>query len=426
MLLLDWNRTLMYLSLLVGASLLLLACSGNGEKSPEVASTPAAGSPGSATPEQPTARLIPDPLPVKPIIFEPLPQDSAPRLPIIYDTLSGTSLDPGTVAYRAAWSAIDPRPAAHFGEGRIAVYDHANSQWRALKDFDRPNLGPASNDGSKLAVSVPGRLIILDFASSTLQEYPIEARPVAWSPDDRRLAVTVRSSDPLQSPHIVFPIASPASALRLPLGKSPNSIAQNPPVWLSSTRILMVSQNVHLLQIVDIAGGFPRLILEESVPSDQVALSPDKAMLAVQDSTAAPGRVKIYRLDPFARLKTLDDASLGYQLLVPSEIWSRDNSKLLAHSGPCGNSQRLMLFDLAATARREIAVGRVMRFVLSPNAEWVAYTFFGKLGYVVPVDRSTPARLVSDDVAAPMEPRWSLDSRYVAFSAFFGGYDHCD
>lgn len=228
MLSLDWNRTLIYLCLLVGASFLSLACS-DSETTNEGTSTRAPELPASATPAQPSARLIPDPLPPKPISYEPLPQDNAPPPPIIYDTLSGTSLESGTAAYRTAWSAIDPHPVAHSGQGKIAVYDHANPQWRSLKDFDRPSLGPESNDASKLALSFSGRLAIVDFTTDTWHEYPIGATPVAWSPDDLRLTVMVRSSDPLLSPYIVFSLADPASAMRLPLGKAPNSITQNPP-----------------------------------------------------------------------------------------------------------------------------------------------------------------------------------------------------
>ena len=414
------------LALLTGAGLIVaIACRSESENA-DVTPRPIASVSASATPAQSMERLIPDPGPAKPITFEPLPEDSTPPSPVIYDTLTGTPLEPSTAAYRAAWLAVDPRPAAHFGQGRIALYDHADGQWWALKDFDRPNLGPASSDRSRLAISVPGRLVLLDLAAGTWQEYQIEARPVAWSPDDRRLAVTIRSQDPLHSPHIVFPVASPVSAVRLPLGKSPNSIAQSPPVWLSNTRLLMVSQNVDLLQVIDIAGTSPRLVLEESIPSDQVALSPDKTLLAVRESLPAPGRVPIYRLEPFSLLRTLEGASLGYQLAVPSEIWARDNSQLLAHTGACGDSQRLMLFDFTATTQREIAVGRVMRFVLSPDAKWVAYTFFGRDGYVVPSDGSAARRLVSEDVAAPVAPHWSADSRYVAFTAHFGGYGHCE
>jgi Eukaryotic translation initiation factor eIF2A len=155
--------------------------------------------------------------------------------------------------------------------------------------------------------------------------------------------------------------------------------------------------------------------MEESIPSEQVALSPDKSLLAVQEQLPMSGRVHIYRLEPFARVRSLDEASLDYQLQVPSEIWSRNNNQLLAQMGPCGDSQRLMLFDLAVNVQQEIAVGRVMRFVLSPDAELIAYTSFGRFGHVASADRSMPGVLVSDDVAAPIAPRWSKDSRYVAF-----------
>jgi DNA-binding CsgD family transcriptional regulator len=330
------------------------------------------------TPET-TNRLIPDARPARPIVLEPVPPDSPLRSPIIYDTQAQATLEPGTAAYRRGWSAIDPFPAVAIREGRIAVFDHGNGQWWAVKDIDRATIGPLSNGGSRLAVLARGYLTVLDFAASTWQEYPVDARPVAWSPDDQRLVVTVRSSDPMQSPHIVFPIANPAAAARLPLGKSPNSLAQNLPVWINNTHLLMVSQKVRLLQIVDVGAAPLRLVLEEAVPTNQVALSRDRSLLAVQERSLPSGGVAIYRLEPFSLLGTLDGASLGYQLEVPSEIWSGDSGQLLAQQGPCGDSQRLMLFDLAATIQKEIAVGRVMRFVLSPDSEWVAYTSFAGL-----------------------------------------------
>jgi DNA-binding CsgD family transcriptional regulator len=289
------------------------------------------------TPET-TDRLIPDARPARPIVLEPVPPDSPLRSPIIYDTQAQATLEPGTADYRRGWSAIDPYPAVGLQEGRIAVFDHGNGQWWAVKDIDRAGLISVSNSGSRLAVSARGYLTVLDFAAGTWLEYPVDARPVAWSPDDQRLVVSMRSIDPMQSPYIIFTIGSPAAALRLPLGKSPNSLGQNPPVWLSNTRLLVVSQKINLLQIVDVGAASPRLVLEEAVPSDQVALSRDKSLLAVQEQPQSSGGVALYQLEPFSHMRTLDGASLGYQLQVPSEIWSGDSDQLLAQLGPCGDS----------------------------------------------------------------------------------------
>jgi DNA-binding CsgD family transcriptional regulator len=128
------------------------------------------------TPET-TNRLIPDARPARPIVLEPVPPDSPLRSPIIYDTQAQATLEPGTAAYRRGWSAIDPYPAVSIREGRIAVFDHSNGQWWAVKDIDQATFGPLSNGGSRLAVFARGYLTVIDFAAGTWQEYPVDARP---------------------------------------------------------------------------------------------------------------------------------------------------------------------------------------------------------------------------------------------------------
>jgi Tol biopolymer transport system component len=91
----------------------------------------------------------------------------------------------------------------------------------------------------------------------------------------------------------------------------------------------------------------------------------------------------------------------------------------------CLPTERLVNVDVATGAQTELARGGIMEFVLSPDGRWVAYTAFGRDGFVVSADGSSPPRLVSDDVAAPSTPSWSEDSRFVSFSSHDGGYDRC-
>jgi Tol biopolymer transport system component len=121
----------------------------------------------------------------------------------------------------------------------------------------------------------------------------------------------------------------------------------------------------------------------------------------------------------------LAGASLGQDYFVPSDVWSRDGTRILATFDPCEDTERLVSFDLATGAQTELARGGFMRFVFSPDARWVAYTTFGTNAYVVSADGRSVPQLVSEDVAAPFTPTWSPDSRYAAFQANFGGYDRC-
>jgi WD40 repeat protein len=390
----------------------------------EPASTQPAATP-TATPEM----LVSSVGPVEPLSLVPAGPGSAllPEL-YVYDVDRGAEILQESETYFETWREV--LPALIYGDDQsLRLFDASSRQWLQLDLGADTSAYVASDDGTRAAVTVDGKTYLLDLAGKrTQEEIAIQGRPRAFSPDGTRLVWTM-PEQPGQSPFVVMPVSDPEAAVRLPLGASPNEIAQGSPQWLDEDRLIVVSQNVNLLQVYDVSGATPQIILEEPIESDQVALSPDGRRLAVQEMgpTPALNAVVVYDLDPFARVARLENASLGGQLAVPREVWSTDDARLLVLADMCEEREELVSREIEGGAETVLTSGLqpIYRFVFSPDGQWVAFTAHDKKAYVVPAGGAGSPILVSHDANAPVTPRWTADSSRVAFAKFFGGYDIC-
>jgi hypothetical protein len=410
--------------------LFALACSGDDKSgaptfTPEPSPTPFVDLPHS----QPITLT-----PVKPNFegFEP---------PTVYSLREGL-LAPGSAEYAAARRATGSWRIEDFEETRtdtrVGIYDPRSDSWRAF-DLGAPAQDKRiSDDGSHAAVEVRnGPLVLLDLLAGTRQDIPLEAFPRGFSPDGRLLLIGLRDEWKIEaglSRWFVLDVADPRRAIRLPLGKADGPNEQMTPIWLSNTLLLSRTQNNTVLQLIALSGPDASITLEEPVPSDQIVISADNSTIGVQErldkGTGRPGitaydyNIKVYSLRPFRLVATLPGAAMGYQLEQPSQ--PPDDTRFLAVLDLCiDGKSRLVLFHLRDGSQTELARGKIMQYVFSPDGRWVAYTTWPGDAYVVPADGSAPPRLVTHDIAPPTPPVWSADSRYVSFNSFFGGGDYC-
>ena len=344
----------------------------------------------------------------------------------VYNVELGAEVLRESETYFQAW--LDVTPPFTYGEGQnVRLFDATSREWLRLDLSERVAQNVASDDGGRVIVTADGRTYLLDLVGKTQQLISAPGRPMVFSPDGSKLVFLAREQKGL-SPFIVMPIADPEAAARLPLGASPNEIAQHSPLWLDDERLMLVSQKANLLQVFDVSRAVPQIVLEETIESDQVALSPDGRRLAVQEGSPvqAPNAVVVYELEPFGEVARFENASLGGQLAVPRSVWSADGARLLTSADTCLETERLVARDVLSGVETVVADNvPLMRFGFSPNAEWVAFTTFAKNGYAVSSDASSSPVLVSDDVIATVSPLWTSDSTTVAFIRFSGGYDRC-
>jgi hypothetical protein len=321
----------------------------------------------------------------------------------------------------------------------LAVYDPLKDAWSAFDlgaATDRERIAP---DGSRAAVQLrrDGPIVLVDLEAMTYRTLPLNALPRDFSPDTRRLVLGLPEDYSGAGPDsrwLVVDFDDPRRAWRLPAGKAGGPGEQSPPIWLSNTVLLSRTQNNTVLQLFDISGPVAKLTLEEPVPSDQIVLSSDHSTVGVQEridkGSGRPGfdayeyNVKVYSLSPFKLIATLPGAALGYQLDQPSR--PPDDARFLAILDICvEDKSRLVAFNINDGTQDELARGKILQYVFSPDGRWVAFTTWPRNGYVIDADGSSPPRLVSDAISPFTPPAWSADSRYVSFNSFFGGGDYC-
>ena len=298
-----------------------------------------------STPPAPTAT----PLPVPTATPEPLVELAGPEEPlalvpddlrtplvpslVIFNVAVGAQILPESERFFDTWLEMTP-PLTVSTDGLLRLFERDMGRWMRVDLGATVQQDVSSPDGTRAAVTVDGRTYLIDLAGKrTQQEITTNARPLLFSPDGSKLLLLAPEQDGV-GPFIVMPFDNPAAAVRLPLGQSPNEIAQHSPVWLDNDRVLLVSQHANLLQVFDVSGAVPRIELERRIESDQVAVSPDGRRLAVQEGPPTQA-IQIYALAPFDKIGTWRDASLGSQLDVSSGVWNADGSKLLGTLGTC-------------------------------------------------------------------------------------------
>jgi len=282
--------------------LLLLACGGDDgdERGPNATATVAAPeatrAPETTTPAAPASTATPEVLVQAVGAVEPLAlvQDGSlsASLPdaVVYEIERRAEILPETEIYARAWLEVSG-PLVYTEEGTLARFDPTARRWVRLDLGEGITQYVASPDGSRAAVSVGGRTHLLEFeGKGSQQEISTRGRPVVFSPAETKLLLLMPEQEGL-SPFVVAPVDNPAAAVRLPLGASPNAVAQHSPQWLNDDRLLLVSQKTNLLQVFDVSTPAPRIVLEETIPSEQAALSPDGSRLAVLD----PGADRVER-----------------------------------------------------------------------------------------------------------------------------------
>lgn len=411
--------------LLACLCVLLVACSGDDKPSSPLA--------GTETPEPAVTPVIPAVSAPQPFSLTPAtPTFLIPTRPYILDVNAGPLVD-GSPAYAAALRSVSTwkieRLDLQDPNSQIGLYNPATDSWQA---FDIP--GPSAfeavtPDGTRGALQLPdGKFILIDLTAKTYRRLPFGALSPSFSPDGSRLLITLwdENTPENESSKVVMDFANPSRAFRLPLGKAQGRRDQGA-LWLTNTTILAITQrDPAMLQLIDVSGPAPRIVAEHPIPSTQLAVSPDGKRIAFQLGDDLKNlSVEIYTLDPSQHVTTLAGASFGQYYFVPSDVWSRDGTRILATLDLCEDTERLVSFDLTTGGQTELARGGFMRFVFSPDGRWVAYTSFGTNAYVVGADGTSAPQFVSDDVAAPFTPTWSPDSRYAAFQPNFGGYDRC-
>ena len=431
------------LAALVALAGLLAACGGN-KTSPQTA--------------VPTDVPVPTPTSIIPALAPPVrftlsavdpPPDPLP--PVIYDLQAGL-LAQASPAYAAArrtfvgWRiehlTVDLKRNQSPSSMRIGVYNPATDAWQAFEVAGPPAFdmghnpdGVISDDGSRAAAQLPdGSLLLIDLRAHTYVRLPLKLWPREFSPDGSHL-IGGLEDDPEDGGglSVLLEFANPLRAFRLPLGQADGPYEQWTPTWLDGSTLLTRTQNRTVLQLIDINPA-PHIVLEEPVPSDQFVLSADRSMVGVQEridrGTGRPGmtayeyNVKVYSLRPFRLVATLPGAAMGYQLEQPSQ--PPDDARFLGIVDLCVEGKsRLVLFNIRDGSQTELARGKIMQYVFSPDGRWIAYTTWPGHGFVVPADASSLPRLVSEQIGPATPPAWSADSRYVSFNSYFGGGDYC-
>ena len=425
--------------------ILIAACSGDDKPSPTLSPT---GTP-QPTPT-PIVAALPAPVPFT-LIPATAPEDLYP--PRIYDLQTGL-LEPSSAAYTAVRRAaatwrielLDfgsdrrnqaPRPM------RLGIYNPTTDAWQAFEIASPPRFeigrqpeAIIASDGSRAAAQLPdGHLLLIDLKANTYSALPLKLWPREFSSDNARIIARLEDEPEDGGGFwVVVDFADPLRSARLPLGAATSPNEQWSPLWLDAKTVLTRTQNKTVLQIIDVGSAPPSITLEEPIPSDQIVLSADKSIMAVQErnetGTTTRGfpdyelAVKVYRLKPFKLIASLPGAAIGYQLEQPSR--PPDDMRVLAVMDLCVKDKtRLVAFNLKDGSQTELARGKIMQYVFSPDGRWVAYTTWPGDAYIVPTDGSLPPVLATRDIAPPTPPVWSRDSRNVSFNSYFGGGDYC-
>ena len=425
-------------ALAVVCAAIALACSGGGGDDSDASvtpvqpsATPTATAVTEATSTPQTSAITPAPPERLALLPYTGTEPVTTEKPRIYDVSVGALVPEDSTTFQDAWLDVNPLPWG-VGDGHsLALFDRTSGTWRVPGLAGQLNL-IASQDGKHAAVTVSGRLFLFDLVSNTRQQIGDGLLPVAFSPNGSLLLlqelITAASPPGSMSSYWILPVAGASQAFELPPGTLPGSTGQYWPHWLDDHRVLVFDSapGAIQVQIFDVSTSPPSALTEAPVSSSLAAISRDGSMLAVEsgDEQKSPS-VEVYRIDPFEPVTTIDGASLGLSADVPGGVWSSDDSALLVTYDVCGENERLVSYELATGTGKELARGGIMRWVFSPDDDWVAYTAWPDAAYVVPADGSSDPTFVSADTQGTLAPRWTGDSRYAVFTRTVGGYDRC-
>jgi hypothetical protein len=410
---------------------------------PAVQATEATSTPGT-TADGPTATAVASQTPAPaatpvPIVdsvgpVEPLGLLATTRDPLepelfVYNVGVGSFVFQESPAYYQAWYEVNSLITT-YDDGKVRFLDIAAGGFRQLDLAGKATANVVSDDGAMYAISTTGSTLYLIELPGKLTQRKVATRatPVSFSPDGTYLLVR-RPDEAGLLRYAVMPVADPAATALVPPGESPNAIGLNAPQWLDEDHVMLLLQNTNLLQVYDVSGTTPQIVLEETVASDEVVASPDGALVAVgqRGQGQGPDEVVVYRFDPFMEVARIEDATLGQYLEVSPGVWSPDDSRLLILRQSCTDDERLVSYSVDGGPEVVLANGLppIYRFGFSPDGGWVAFTTHPTQAHVVPADGSAPALQVDDNVAAPGQPAWTADSVLVAFPRYVGGYDIC-
>ncbi|HLF71594.1 MAG TPA: hypothetical protein VI759_05525 [Dehalococcoidia bacterium] len=365
----------------------------------------------SATAATPKTSPTPDSQPLK---LTPVDPSAVLQGVYIYDTATGHTITPQDADYYTAWIAIETLPTSVLEGGGRAIFDAASRSWLRLDLAGALNI-TLSDDRKRGAVQLEnnGGLRLLDFVAKTYRDLGVIGHPTAFSPDGSHLLL----SNPPASFSVLL-LSRSSQPVPLP-SKGRPQVAR----WLDNNHVLIASEG-DFLQIFDVSGATPNLAVDETIAGPEHALSTDGTHLAAQARQPDFG-VFLYRLAPFQQLASIPGAVIGTQYSIASRIWSADNRRVLLVLDRCGASERLVSYGVNDGSQLLLARGGFFEHIFSPDGRWVAFTTQATNGYLVPSDASLAPRLVSDNVGATSTPKWSADSRYVAFARLVGGYDRC-
>jgi len=262
----------------------------------------------------------------------------------------------------------------------------------------------------RAAVQLSSRQIaLLDLVTWQLQPIALNALPIAWSPDGRRLMLGVEGSGPAV---LLLDQAVPR-LYTLPVG-----IGQGYAGWVSDTTLL--SLYAESAQTVDISGPAPR-VTQRPLTSISVSLHPGAIRLASGDRDG----VAIYDALSLRKERDFPGLWLSPYPVASGTLWSNDARRILLIAGHCTADERIVMIDVTTGARNDVARAAPFQLALSNDTRQVAFTAATSL-YVVPSDGSAAQREVFDKVWATAPIAWSPDGRTVGFYHFLGGYDRCN
>lgn len=235
-----------------------------------------------------------------------------------------------------------------------------------------------------------------------------EDRLPTWSPDGSQIAfVSYR-----ENRHEVYAIGAGGGR---PTRLTFNFSREDRIAWSPTGEHILINgyrENFHELRLVDVDGGNPSVLPD--IPVAQVTWSPAAPQIAFLTGEW-PALVEVYRAD--ADLNNLVKISAG--LAVKRFVWSPDGQQILLVASVEGGGYDLYLVGVDSTEPAKlitIPVNSVLRPVWSPDSKRLAFTNFlvGDGIYLLDVDSATLTHLTnSSDVQS--NPVWSPDGKWLAY-----------
>jgi hypothetical protein len=352
------------------------------------------------------------------LIQAPSDEETAWQL-LFYAPASGrlTALETSPMSAHMAWGWTPAGPALVATSSGLVLYDPNTNTAQSfdLKDEVRALLVSKTQ---RAALLLTNRIAVLDLTTWQLQPVALNARPLAWSPDGKRLLVQVEGAGPAV---LLLDQAVPR-LYTLPVGLGTGYTG-----WLSDTRLLAIQTAGTLppptAQIVDISGASPIVTpFPAIVGMTNLSFSPDGSRVAVAE--LAPPGVAVYEAAGMRRLASFPGTTVGDTPNVGSTRWSSDSQRILLTAGHCTARERTVMGDIASGKLTDVLQFGAYSVALSPDSRLLAYTA-GKQIFVMPVDGSSAPREVFSHVWGPAPIAWSGDGRTLAFLHFMGGYGRC-